>query len=316
MEQYRICMHILFLLQPTKSKGVNMNTNMNRLMNSKSLAVVISAALSILTACAPSNSNFESNAEIETSQTSNEYGIIGGQSANPSSIITKHVLMLASVGKKGELSICSATMISNKHVLTAAHCADSKNSTMYAVYSNEALNRFRIMMNSPGLSSDPRIVRIDKVAIHPLWDGSIGNKAKRDGDLAILSLSKPAPPDFKVTKIAQTYPSVGNHLLAAGFGNEYGYLKSGSGELRSVRIPISGYEPGKIIVNHKSGTYGICNGDSGGPAFIQNLESGELVQIGISSYVSGNKLNYCEDRGYFTYVLHYSDWINQVIQYL
>jgi V8-like Glu-specific endopeptidase len=271
----------------------------------------------LITACAPVQNVDSEGASLdyETMESLGTQNIIGGFEANENSTVAKQVLMLAMVSNKGT-SICSATMITRIHVLTAAHCVDDKSARIFAFFSNKAWNRFRISQNSAAFGVDPEIIQVEKVKIHPYWNGEIGNEKRPDGDLAILRLSKLAPNEFKVTPISNKLPYKGSFLLAAGFGNNHGYLKSGSGQLRSARLPILSFEQGRIKVDHRNGKSGICNGDSGGPAFIQDLNTGLLIQVGISSYVTGNPKNYCENFGFFTSIIDSLPWIQSTLVFM
>ena len=263
-----------------------------------------------LAACAPQSG------QNQGTQTSDEnQGIIGGSEVTQNTPGASQVLMLASVSDQG-LSICSGTLITPRHVLTAAHCADNKKAKIYAVFSKDALIRVRILMNSPGgFMQDPRVARVARVAIHPLWSGEVGGRSKPDGDLAVLALATPPPSDFRVTRIATRKPQARDHVIAVGFGNSAGRLAAGSGTLRSVALPVTDIKPGIIVVSHLGGQIGICNGDSGGPAFSKN-SSGELLQVGVSSYVNGVHGNACQNQGAFSAVLDYMTWVRSSVQTL
>lgn len=93
---------------------------------------------------------------------------------------------LAGILEKSPLKFfCGGNVITNKHVLTAAHCVEAKKSTKrrpadIIVY----LGRHSLSSNSEGKSVTRNV---EKISIHPDW---IAKNKKYDADLAILSLEE------------------------------------------------------------------------------------------------------------------------------
>ena len=221
---------------------------------------------------------------------------------------------------------CGATFLGNKWVLTAAHCVDSANASL-----------FKMNVGEYDLSDGAQnATDIANIYIHPLYDNDTF-----DNDIAIVELvSAPlnAPPAVQIASAALTEQYTIENSLAtvAGWGGRQGY-KPGEGPtsdfpdiLHQVDLQLStnaqcrealGESFGlpadnvnvtdvMICADVSEGGRGSCQGDSGGPLVI-NTSSG-LQQVGIVSWGFG-----CAEAGYpgvYTRVSEFKGWISALTE--
>ncbi len=245
--------------------------------------------------------------------------ILGGKAVMASTLFAKKVIYLA-VGvtwtktKTGvsvqHQRICSASAISKRVLLTAAHCvAGMAPSQINAVLS---LNPFK---DDNLIESD--WVRVEKILIHANYKAN----PEVQNDIALVKLSQDLEPS-RVSKIAsadQTQSEM--QIIAIGYGKTRSAETEGENldsllhyVMKSV-IQFNAADP-KIYVEQFDQT-GICSGDSGSPGFIYDTSKKEFYTLGISSYVFHPKNKVGEARlaeachGYGVYMnaLVYSDWI-------
>lgn len=254
-----------------------------------------------LSACAP-----QSQTQIDTA---NDASIVGGTTVMPGSQLSRQVFMIYVASREGG-GLCTATMITNNVGLTAAHCVDSF-VRGYAIFSIDAVGILEKAGSREQLLKHPRVAAIKSVRIHPAWTGSINGK--NNGDIAVFSLATPKPSDMEVTRLYSGGTlRKGAPLVVSGYGVISGTLGFGSGLLRETRVRV--LEPNvsetEFGVDQRR-AQGVCNGDSGGPAFVVS-PFGRLEQVGVVSYGDEG----CEQDGVYTYPATHANWLNRSIQSL
>lgn len=181
------------------------------------------------------------------------------------------------VGVLGKISgdICTGVIISDKLVLTAAHCVENSDEEIEVRFGSEITGNYEAIESEfIYLSSD--------------FKGSQNNKQRgvNTGDLAIIVLKKAIPTKYESVEI---YPDSSvlparTPLLYAGFGltkiDNSGKVESGKLHEGIVTISQAQYSETEFSVNQTNGS-GACNGDSGGPIFF--TKNSKLVLAGISS---------------------------------
>ncbi len=172
-------------------------------------------------------------------------------------------------------SVCTATLIGKRTVLTAGHCVKTYGSSS-------------IRLGGQTYHSS-QIIR------HPSYGG--GNQ----NDVAVIILSQPVN-GIKPTPVANFVPQNGQQITLVGFGKT-GEYSGGVGTKRMTTNTI-----GKVRSTTFSfyGSKNAANGDSGGPTFV--MHNGQEVTIGVHSTKSGA----CGNGGTDMRVDTYLNWIKQV----
>lgn len=219
--------------------------------------------------------------------------IIGGRLADKDVINAFAQLYITHTsGRKEKHYTCGGSLIHRRFVLTAAHCLYNRDHNSFAKEINIAIGQRR---------PDPeyRNILAKSFYLHKVFDRQL-----LIPDIAIIELATSANgPPISLAESRQQVPSVGNRIIAAGFGkthvsNEHGEPKHvNQVELyrddHNICRKVKGKMFGGVIDNmrgdwicsvnknfpHGSGT-GTCHGDSGGPMFAYNGQT--YVQIAVS----------------------------------
>ncbi|MBE1277426.1 S1 family peptidase [Enterovibrio baiacu] len=221
---------------------------------------------------------------------------------------------------------CGGTIISDKYVVTAAHCVDVFSASDVVVYAGSSnwQQGFQIL--------------VEQIIQHEDYDSNTF-----EADIAMLKLSSPLPntskplpllsPDIQIDLDAEFETAEINNLFLSGWGatdtsgTEFssslkGVLMTGiSDEQCSWTKDRSGniiqQVADAIVCTNHTAAVGVCDGDSGGPLVWQDPQHASdsdlgfrLVGITSFGYVNCANVNY-EDG--FTQLTQYYDWINDNI---
>eukprot|EP01054_Gregarina_sp_Poly1_P006715 Gregarina_sp_Poly_1__6714@NODE_3611_length_978_cov_21_725576_g2297_i0_p1_GENE_NODE_3611_length_978_cov_21_725576_g2297_i0NODE_3611_length_978_cov_21_725576_g2297_i0_p1_ORF_typecomplete_len259_score14_28Trypsin/PF00089_26/1_6e66Trypsin_2/PF13365_6/9_9e09DUF316/PF03761_15/7_4e05Peptidase_S7/PF00949_21/0_057DUF1986/PF09342_11/0_042Peptidase_S55/PF05580_12/0_056_NODE_3611_length_978_cov_21_725576_g2297_i019795 len=202
---------------------------------------------------------------------------------------------------------CGASVLNANYVLTAAHCVVG--------YSASQLS---VLAGSVNLASGSRH-QVAEIIVHSQYNAADSWK----NDIAVLKLATPLQID-NVNIKPVSLPAAGEKPADGAVATVIGWGRLSEGgpipnELQKVDIAVvnqaqcssvygsMGYPiySGHICADVPEGNKGSCNGDSGGPLFVD----GEVV--GLVSWAAG-----CARQGYptvYTRVAEYIDWISQQI---
>uniref|UniRef100_A0A1I8Q8W9 Peptidase S1 domain-containing protein n=1 Tax=Stomoxys calcitrans TaxID=35570 RepID=A0A1I8Q8W9_STOCA len=239
-----------------------------------------------------------------------ESRITNGELAKPGQFPYQVGLSLV-YGKDG--GWCGGTLISDRWILTAAHCTDGADGV--TVYLGA------IDIKNDNEKGQQRVyVSKENIVVHPKWDlESVSN------DISMIML--PVAVEFNDRIQPATLPKKNDHystyegekVWASGWGKDSDNAPGVSQFLRYIQVPVTDQgicnifffgiiTDKQICISGKNGK-SPCNGDSGGPLVYK--EGDVNYVIGATSFVTALG---CEKGwpGVFTRVTAYLDWIEEV----
>ncbi|HYU16527.1 MAG TPA: trypsin-like serine protease, partial [Candidatus Acidoferrum sp.] len=219
-----------------------------------------------------------------------EPGIVGGteHTGNP-----EVAFILAFDAQDNPLFSCTGTLIAPKLVLTAAHCVDDdpEPAAAYAVYFGTDVT----VQEDPG---ELFLTSAESAVFHPGWDP---NDLENGNDIGLIHLLDEVPiQPARLRTAPLTDADLGDPVHLVGWGITGGG-RDDSGVKRHAFSRLDDFTDNLVVVgNSQTNT---CNGDSGGPAF---LERGGVEEIiGITSFGDTD----CEIEGVSTRVDAFLDFI-------
>lgn len=256
-----------------------------RLLARVSKVMALSAAVVGFAACSANNNGA---ASVETSQLNG--GIIGGQVATGTEDFAKTVVLLYD---KGIGAMCTASIISDHLLVTAAHCVSSPAKDLVVAFGTD-------------ISSTNLIVRpVVSTETTPIWPVR-QNQTLNTGDLALVAFVGGLPTGYKAARMLGDISQLkdGDIATLAGYGEADGVTGKGAGQLRSVDIAISKVDLSQTeILFDQSGGKGACHGDSGGPAYV--TIKGVRYLVGVTS----RGVDQCKSDSIYTNIPYYAAWI-------
>ena len=245
---------------------------MRRRRHSVSVILRIMPVLLLLIGVGPGNGLFTVPTGVAQQVGSKEFGLSAG-SAVPQGVLDA----------VGRVPGCTATLISPRVVITAAHCLCTGSSPNDCVARQDFTLKDVYPADDPTTPHNESTERADvtiqgNVHVHPEY-GVEGWSRK---DLALIVLDQPV---YEVAEGVVPVPvagpnqavAIGDMITLVGFGNTGAGCSEGSLGKRQTTIPTSEVVPDAIRFNHPGDH--TCPGDSGGPAI---NAYGELV--GVSSW--------------------------------
>jgi hypothetical protein len=246
-----------------------------------------------------------SSCERKKTAPESEVSVVGGKPALPSDPFVKNAVAIV----LRERTLCSGTLISDSVVITGAHCFyDEEKLEERPIPRGAFFVTFGIRAVLKGIlsSKNPLSRTVKEVIYHKEHGNVLASELRKSNptlppdqflawarqrlagkppnDIALLILDNPAPSEFKPASLPnpQTEAKVGDPLLIAGYGVTNESNKTGTGVLFSVPTKIGSISPvEKEFVSGKTVGRSSCNGDSGGPVYLDQNQS--LTLLGIVS---------------------------------
>ncbi|MBL7543089.1 MAG: trypsin-like serine protease [Bdellovibrionaceae bacterium] len=252
----------------------------------------------LLQACGPAPNTGTALESVKT-----ESGIIGGRETIATDFVIQYTVAL--YDPHARQIRCTGTLVGNNLVLTAAHCLGLNPQSLYVLFTqNLAL--------ATQASARPVIGAI----AYPTWGNNRG-LPQNTGDIALIKYQGATPPGYKGANVIAntTLMQNGSPVLLAGFGISDGVRKKGSGVLRQVTTKIADirYSSTEITIDQRQGL-GACNGDSGGPAYVQ---INNIVYFwGVSSRAHLDTKGTCTGFSIYTSIVPHLKWLQDTARSL
>jgi S1-C subfamily serine protease len=219
---------------------------------------------------------------------------IVGEGGRDAGLEAQSAMVLKRAGKAA--GFCSAVVLSERVVLTAAHCVGAPSDTK---------------LHWRGADGAPVLADVARVAVHSGFRADAARTRERSVDLALVLVSKPLPPRFSRASLSDRGSlALGERVRIGGYGVSREGEGATSGVFRTadlvIRAPLS-----RLLGWAESGDgrkLGACTGDSGGGMFDR---SGDVV--GIVAWSSGQGARGCGGVTQSILVGPQRDWIDRVI---
>jgi len=176
--------------------------------------------------------------------------------------------------------LCTGSVIAPTVILTAAHCVS-------AVETGEGA-QFTVITGPDIGKSGAQQLAVDAVYANPLWSP---DNLENGHDQGIVVLREPTslrPLPINRRKLASSL--TGRAVRIVGYGLDNGSKQTGAGTKRQALTSLGTILTNLILVGNSR--HGTCNGDSGGPAFM-NIDGVETI-VGTTSYGNAD----CTDGGF------------------
>lgn len=220
--------------------------------------------------------------------------IIGGDVVQVSDPAAYSTVALMSINANQKTSPrCTGTLISKNLVLTAAHCVDRiKPAKVIISFSTEVTENF-----------NPETMRkVKAIKAHDRY--GLGSRLN---DVALIVIEDVAPATAKSIEILEPKYNlvVGQSMLLAGFGVTDDKNQTAPTALQQVRVKLVKILDTILVTNQTEGG-GACNGDSGGPAYLE--KNNQLYVYGITRGPHDGANN-CRQYGEYTYASKFKEFI-------
>uniref|UniRef100_A0A8C1JEV1 Suppression of tumorigenicity 14b n=1 Tax=Cyprinus carpio TaxID=7962 RepID=A0A8C1JEV1_CYPCA len=212
--------------------------------------------------------------------------------------------------------VCGASVISNRWLVTAAHCVQDNEKFKYS--QPDQWEVYLGLLNQ-GETSKSTLKRVKRIISHPHYD-----HLSYDNDIALMELDSPVTLSQNIWPIClpeatHDFPA-GKSVWITGWGKQREEVDAVAAVLQKAEVRIinttvcsrlmdDGITPRMICAGVLSGGVDACQGDSGGP-MTSTESNGRMFLAGVVSWGDG-----CGRRnrpGIYTRVTEYRSWIRQM----
>lgn len=237
-----------------------------------------------------------------SSEISDDSSIIGGSRVLATDPDAKTTVMIISTEKNtGESFVCTATPITSRTLITAAHCLDRASKVTAVFYVD--------LLCSSGFKFSRDAIRAVDFKWHRDYNPNV--MVSDNPDIGLVHLASDIKPGYPIYDINLAPENLNSDLFLYGYGIT-GSNNSDSTVLRRVRINRAdyGFEMKSIVINN-NGVRGICLGDSGGPGLVK---AGDELQIAtVNSFGYGPRDDVCGGRSSLILLHPFMPWIHETL---
>ncbi len=231
------------------------------------------------------------------------FSLIGGDYVGESDPAGNSTIAVIStyINRKGDqlYKKCGALIVSDRAVITAAHCVDPTN---YASVKSTLVFNKNLEMSA---EIDTR--KSTATIIHPAYDSS-----KNTSDIAIIFFSGGLPTGYVPATISlEPIPfEPGDSVRIFGYGVNDELSGKSDNRLRTAVVDVDGVSETEGVSLRQQPTYGsTCFGDSGSPSFFEYKD--QLVAWGVASTVRGRMGYKCNFRSFYMPFWMFKDFIKE-----
>jgi hypothetical protein len=158
---------------------------------------------------------------------------------------------------------------------------------------------------------------VSLVQAHPQYNGKLEGDSDglaQQNDVGIVVLADPIPNAVVAPIVAAS--EIDNELTPlrqihiVGYGQTNEWNPNSAGTLYKALTPYKRHIVWEMLAG-EPGEPDTCNGDSGGPAYVQE-QDGSIRLIGITSRMWAGSTNSCGDGGIYTLAGAYADWLQSL----
>lgn len=214
----------------------------------------------------------------------NDQLIVGGEVLPYSDKVADYIVNIYSADFIGYNRVCTGVFVAQNAILTAKHCNEN---AVAVTFRNSNYAKTGEVANLTVVYSKP-------VDVPP---------NVRD-DLVILYFEEKLPAQAKIAELAsfeKLLPSTKVYVAGYGLSNtDKNNLKTSliydeKPRFKEISLAHIIDQQGHFLIDQKQAKGGVCEGDSGGPAYFLEPTTKRMQVIGIASAVGSN----CEDKSYF-----------------
>jgi len=232
------------------------------------IKIIFLASCILLIGCGPT-----------TAKSPSELSIINGTLPSATGLIQRSTVALVD---RNAQTFCTGTLIAARYVLSAAHCLQNFNDSLFIGFGRNA--------------DEFTLIAASRFTINSNYTGSFRKSVP--ADIAIIELSQVAPAGHKPVAIYKGELRTNDQLYLAGFGQTE---RASTGQLLYTTVRVSSQTASEITVFENR--TGACYGDSGGPAFV--LINNSLQVVGATSRgVAG-----CQGSSIYTKAPYFISWL-------